>query len=94
KVAKKRLKDNPARYLQHIYGEKEVGGTSWMYLSAVPFEQVNLPILPETPSPKLSETIQHSLFSYLWSPILLFGALGGLMAWFNKNDNHPDKGGV
>jgi len=93
-VAKKRLKDNPARYLQHIYGEKEVGGTSWMYLSGVPFEQVNLPALPETPSPKLSETVQHSLFTYLWSPILLFGVLGGLMAWFNKNDNSPDKGGV
>ncbi len=93
-VARKRLKDNPARYLPHIYGEKEVGGTSWMYLSGVPFELVNLPNLPETPSPKLSETIQHSLFTYLWSPILLFGALGGLMAWFNKNDNPPDKGGV
>ena len=25
-----RIKDNPGRYLDHIYGEKEVGGTSWM----------------------------------------------------------------
>jgi hypothetical protein len=25
--------------------------------------------------PKLSETLQHSLFSYLWSPILLFTVL-------------------
>jgi formate dehydrogenase iron-sulfur subunit len=29
--------------------------------------------------PRLSETIQHSLFSYLWSPIVLFGMLGGIM---------------
>ncbi|MCA1785745.1 MAG: 4Fe-4S ferredoxin, partial [Desulfobacteraceae bacterium] len=98
KVAKKRLKDNPARYLQHIYGEKEVGGTSWMYLSAVPFEQVNLPILSETPSPKLSETIQHSLFSYLWSPLLLFGVLGAFMARSGRGNDHKkskaDKGGA
>jgi hypothetical protein len=38
KVAHERIKRNPGRYIDHVYGEKEVGGTSWMYLSAVPFE--------------------------------------------------------
>jgi formate dehydrogenase iron-sulfur subunit len=33
--------------------------------------------------PRLAETIQHSLFSYLWSPIVLFGMLGGVM-WASK----------
>ncbi len=97
KVAKKRLKENPGIYLQHIYGEKEVGGTAWMYISSVPFDTVNLPTLPDTPAPKLSETIQHSLFSYLWSPVLLFGVLGAFMARCNQEDhkeNNPDKGGV
>jgi formate dehydrogenase iron-sulfur subunit len=28
------------KYVQHIYGEKEVGGTSWMYISDVPFGQL------------------------------------------------------
>jgi formate dehydrogenase iron-sulfur subunit len=95
-VGRKRLKENPGTYIQHIYGEKEVGGTSWMYLSSVPFEAVNLPLLPDTPSPKLSETIQHSLFSYLWSPVLLFGVLGACMARFNRENHHKqnnaDKG--
>ena len=31
---------SPARYVQHIYGEKEVGGTSWLYMSPVPFEEL------------------------------------------------------
>jgi hypothetical protein len=26
--------------VHHIYGEQEAGGTSWLYLSAVPFEQI------------------------------------------------------
>jgi formate dehydrogenase iron-sulfur subunit len=38
--ARKRIVENPDRYIDHIYGEQEVGGTSWMYLSAVPFEQL------------------------------------------------------
>lgn len=40
KIGHQRIKENPARYIDHIYGETEVGGTSWMYLSNVPFEQV------------------------------------------------------
>ncbi len=36
--AKKRIHDNPGTYLNHIYGEHEVGGTSVLLISSVPFE--------------------------------------------------------
>ena len=36
--AQKRLRDNPGNYVNHIYGLKEVGGTSVLLLSSVPFE--------------------------------------------------------
>jgi formate dehydrogenase beta subunit len=90
KLAKKRIKEQPARYIDHIYGEHEVGGTSWMYISGVPFEKVGFNSLPSTPMPKLAETVQHALFSYLWSPILLYGILGGIM-WASKNNDRIDK---
>ena len=35
-----RIRQNPDLYEHHIYGEKEVGGTAWMYLSSAPFDQV------------------------------------------------------
>ncbi len=38
--ARTRIYTNPDRYVHQIYGEREVGGTSWLYLSAVPFEQI------------------------------------------------------
>ena len=38
--AKSRIKANPKGYVKHIYGEKEAGGTSWMYLSDVPFKDL------------------------------------------------------
>lgn len=39
-LGRDKIKRNPGTYIDHIYGEKEVGGTSWMYMSDVPFDQV------------------------------------------------------
>jgi len=36
--AKQRLRENPGKYVNHIYGLDEVGGTSVLLLSSVPFE--------------------------------------------------------
>jgi Fe-S-cluster-containing dehydrogenase component len=38
--ARSRIYTEPDRYVHHIYGEREAGGTSWLYLSAAPFEQL------------------------------------------------------
>lgn len=89
RIAKERIQENPARYIPQIYGEKEVGGTSWMYLSAIPFEKLGFIQVPDQPTPKLAERIQHTLFSYLWSPIVLFGLLGGIM-WTSKRNGNTD----
>jgi formate dehydrogenase iron-sulfur subunit len=43
--ASERIAAEPGKYVDHIYGEKEVGGTSWMYLSPVPFETLGFPNL-------------------------------------------------
>ncbi len=40
KIAHERIRRHPAKYIDYVYGEEEVGGTGWMYLSSVPFEQV------------------------------------------------------
>ena len=37
--AKQRIKEKPDQYVPHVYGENEVGGTSVLLLSSVPFEQ-------------------------------------------------------
>ncbi len=40
KIGRRRIEENKGQYVDHIYGEYEAGGTSWLYLSNVPFEQV------------------------------------------------------
>jgi Fe-S-cluster-containing dehydrogenase component len=89
-VARKRIRDNPVQYLDHIYGEREVGGTSWMYISGIAFGKLGFIDVPETPTPRLSEKIQHTLFAYLWSPILLYGLLGGIMWTSRKRGPHSE----
>lgn len=43
KLARNRIRKNPDRYIDHIYGEYEVGGTSWLYISGVPFDRMDFP---------------------------------------------------
>jgi len=42
KIARGRIEKHPGRYIDHIYGEREMGGTSWLYISGVPFSQIGL----------------------------------------------------
>lgn len=32
------------KYVNHVYGEKEGGGTRWLYISDIPFEELGLPV--------------------------------------------------
>ena len=40
KIGRDRIREKPDKYVDHIFGEKEVGGTSWLYLAGVNFDQV------------------------------------------------------
>src|SRR3989338_1987763 len=40
KIAYERMSAEPGKYVPKLYGEHEVGGTSVLYLSSVPFEQL------------------------------------------------------
>lgn len=56
------ITSNPGRYIDHIFGESEVGGTSMLYLSNVPFEQLGFPgALPQTAPPEETEKIMSKL---------------------------------
>ena len=74
---KKTRKYRIAKYVDHIYGETEGGGTQMLMLSGVPFHKLGLPILRERSWASVSETVQHTLYSWLIMPVI---ALGGLMA--------------
>ncbi|MBM4062044.1 MAG: 4Fe-4S dicluster domain-containing protein [Planctomycetes bacterium] len=41
--ARKRIATEKDAYHAHIFGEREAGGTSWLYLAAVPFDKLGFP---------------------------------------------------
>jgi formate dehydrogenase iron-sulfur subunit len=82
-LARQRIKLYPQRYTDHIYGQHEVGGTAWMYLTNRDFEKLQFPKLGNNPAPGVSEAIQHGIFAYFVPPIALYALLGGVM-WINK----------
>ena len=40
--ARMRIQKHPDRYIKHIYGENEMGGTSWLYLAGQPFSHLGM----------------------------------------------------
>ncbi len=84
RLAREKMRKHPRRYVPHIYGETEVGGTSWMYLSGMSFEKIGLPKFGYHPVPGYTEPIQHALFKWFLPPLALYGALGGIM-WLLKS---------
>jgi formate dehydrogenase iron-sulfur subunit len=50
-MAHERIKNEPDRYVGHVFGEYENGGTSTFYLSPVPFEQLGFPAVETDHSP-------------------------------------------
>ncbi len=72
RIARDRIKSNPQRYLQKIYGEKEFGGTCLLYISDVDLHELGWPEeavpIPEITEPLISKT-----------PIIGFSVAGSLL---------------
>ncbi len=76
RLAREKIRSHPDRYVDHIYGEHEVGGTNWLYVSPVPFEKLGFRMdLGVTPYPELTRGFLSAvpLVLTIW-PMLLMGA--------------------
>jgi len=50
------------RYVDHVYGEHEVGGTSMLYVSDIPFAELGFPTgLPNTAPPEETQKVMEVL---------------------------------
>ena len=73
-TAKSRIYQNPDRYVRRIYGEHEVGGTGWLYISRVPFEGLGFRTdLGTTPYPHFTWPFLSAVpfVLMLWPPFLV-----------------------
>ena len=59
--AHRRIAARPDKYVDHVYGEKEAGGTTVVYLSSVPFEKLGLPTLSAKAFPAYTSFALHAV---------------------------------
>ncbi|MGN6183459.1 MAG: 4Fe-4S dicluster domain-containing protein [Thermoanaerobaculia bacterium] len=76
--ARKRINDNPLQYVNHIYGEKEAGGTDVLMLSSIRFEEFGMPTnLPTDSLPHLTGAV----LSHVPDVVTLGSAILGGVYW-------------
>jgi Fe-S-cluster-containing dehydrogenase component len=83
--AKTRIYRNPNQYVHEIYGEDEAGGTSWLYISDVPFASLALPQdVAKKSYPEMADTALSAipLVVTLWPPLLM-----GLYTFSKRRDD-------
>ena len=75
KIARERILKYPEKYVDHIYGEYEMGGTNWLYITGTPFEKIGMrEDLGTTSAPELTAGALGAvpIVVGLW-PVLLTG---------------------
>jgi hypothetical protein len=92
-IARERIYREPGQYVSHIYGEREAGGTGFLYISPVPFEELGFPTnVGETPYPEYTMGFLSSVpvILTLW-PAFLFGLHRATKRWTNQRSEHDDE---
>ncbi len=81
-----------AQYRPEIYGDKVLGGTQTLYLSAVSFDRLSLPYGPHIPDAMYAtqtEGVQHFLYTGMIAPAVVLTALI-LIARRNVDQHHQE----
>jgi formate dehydrogenase iron-sulfur subunit len=91
-----RIKANPERYIDYIYGKDEVGGTSVLYLSDIPFEDLGFRTdLPKDALPQRTHAVMSNIPALVLGLAVVLGAgtvLTGRNGKLNGNGNGHDNG--
>jgi formate dehydrogenase iron-sulfur subunit len=73
--ARRRIRDNPGKYIDHIWGETEVGGTSVLYISDVELATAGWPHgLDDVARPELAREVLHTVpYTFVGVAAVMYG---------------------
>ena len=77
-IAHARITAHPDRYIDHVYGEHEAGGTSWLYIAGRDFKTLGFPSVGDRSPASVTESIQHGVFRGFAAPVVIAGMLAAL----------------
>lgn len=84
-LAHDRIDQNRGKYVGTVYGENEVGGTSWLYISGIPFDKLGFRTdLPTTPLPHYTLNVMERV---PWLIGGIIGLLTGITWWTHRPES-------
>ncbi len=87
-IARDRIAKNPGKYVNYIYGERDAGGTSALYLSGVPFEKLGFRTdLLDKPLPQYTMDVMERV---PWLLGAIFVGLSGIAWWTHRDERNPE----
>jgi formate dehydrogenase iron-sulfur subunit len=93
-----RIRARPGKYMNHIYGESEVGGTSWMYLSPIPFEKLGFIAhgtekqgFPTVGSDAVTRNAERALLAVPPTIVVVAAAAAGFYRFTKRRDEMSQK---
>lgn len=93
KTAKKRIADGNGKYIDHIYGLEEVGGTSVLRLSDVPMEEIGFRPLPKEPRPHLTAGAMNAIPGVIVGLSVVLGGSYAVIKRRMENQAAEESGG-
>jgi formate dehydrogenase iron-sulfur subunit len=84
--AHRRIEDHPDRYVNHVYGEHEAGGTSGLYLSHVSFDRLAFPVLGTESATHRSEAAMFATPGVIAGAVTLLSAI----RWYTGRRERPE----
>ena len=91
KLAGEKIMKHPGKYQDHIYGVTEAGGTSWLYISELPFAAIGFPMnLGTMPFPDYTRGFLSAVpvVFVVWPALL-----GGFYLFTKSRQQHLGKAG-
>ena len=78
--AERRIASAPTRYVHHVYGKDEVGGTCVLHLSSVSFERLGYPSnLPKRPMGTFTYWAMKAIPSVVVALVLVLGGITAIV---------------
>ena len=89
--AHRRIEANPRFYVDKVYGEDELGGTSVLYLASVPFTRLGFPDKGSRSSPSVTESLQQGVYQGMLTPAILYAGLAVAVIRNRKKNKEGDE---
>ncbi|OGQ49620.1 MAG: hypothetical protein A3I09_00435 [Deltaproteobacteria bacterium RIFCSPLOWO2_02_FULL_47_10] len=90
-IAEYRIENDPGKYVHHIYGLEDAGGTSVLMLSSIPFEELGFPVsLGKKSLPELTGRVLRIIPNIAVTGGLLLGGIWWIINRRIELEKRPD----